>query len=382
MLFAGGWLAVAPQLVFATATTPFISEIYPAPNANEPEWVEVTNPTDQVASISGWLLYDQLSSPSLLLTINLSELLPNEAVAFELPTAKLNNTGDAVVLEDGSGNEIDRLIYSSSVLGKSWQKNSQFGVTFLDSPTKNLAPTLADPTPAPLSISIEPTPTNTPSLVPSLTPTPTNKISQIEIREVMTCPLDSEPEWVKLFNASDQTVWINNWVLQDAQANRIALNDTILPNTYKTINWSKSILNNQGDTLTLFDANGNQVVSVILPQCSAGQSHIFVGTTPIFTNQPTPDEPNISRLPTPDNIKQLTPKTSTSASLQNNRRLTAFIPTIVPFVLENNQGYQFVTPATSQIVQTSQVKPIPMAGAIMSLSSLLLAAFFLNVSKS
>ncbi len=366
VLFGGSWLAVAPQIAFATATTPFISEVYPAPNVDEPEWVEVTNPTDQVATISGWLLYDQLSSPSLLITINWGELLPNEAVAFELPTAKLNNTGDAVVLQDASGNEVDRLIYSSSSMGKSWQKSSQFGETYLGSPTKNLAPTFAEPTPTPLAVTIAPSPTISLSLVPSITPTPTDKIPQIQISEVMACPLDGEREWVKLYNASDQTIWLDNWVLQDAQANRVALNDAFLPNSYHVVDWSKALLNNQGDVLTLYDENGNNVVSQVLPQCSAGQSYALAGT---------------SRLPTPTNIQQLSITPSLSASVQNTNQITAFIPAIPPFTLENDVGYRIVAPATIQMIKTSRVEPIPMAGAIISLSSLLLAVVFFNVTK-
>lgn len=382
MLFAGGWLAVAPQLVFATATTPFISEIYPAPNANEPEWVEVTNPTDQVASISGWLLYDQLSSPSLLLTINLSELLPNEAVAFELPTAKLNNTGDAVVLQNADGGEVDRFTFSSSSVGKSWQKNSQLSDAYLATPTKNIAPTFLETTPTALPVTQTPSPTNSLFLEPSLTPTPTSEKPLIQISEVMACPEDGEQEWVELYNAGEQIVWLNNWVLQDAQANRVTLSHSLLPNTYQIVDWSKALLNNQGDVVTLFDENGNNVVSLVLPQCSAGQSYALVGTTHVMTNQPTPDEPNISGLPTPTNIQQLSTTSSVSATLQRTSQITAFIPKIVPFTLESDGSYQLAAPATIQILKTSSVEPIPMAGAIMSLSSLLLAAFFLNVSKS
>lgn len=365
-LLAGSWWVVAPQKAIATTTTPFISEVYPAPNIDESEWVEVTNPTNQIATISGWLLYDQLSSPSLLITINLTELQPNEAVAFELPTAKLNNTGDAVVLQDSGGNEIDRLIYSSSVLGKSWQKNSQFGDTYLGSPTKNLAPTNGEPTPTPFSISIEPTPTNTLSSIPNLTPTPTNKMPQIEIIEVMACPPDGEREWVKLYNAGNQQVWLNNWVLQDAQANRIALKDAILPNSYHVVDWNKALLNNQGDVLTLYDENGNQVVSQVIPQCSTGQPYALVST---------------SRSPTPTGIQQFSMAPSPSVIELHTNQTTAFLPTIPLFTLESEEVSQIVTPATMQIVQTSQVKPVPMAGAIISLSSLLLAVGFHNVTK-
>ena len=353
--------------------TPFISEVYPAPNTNENEWIELMNPSEQIATISGWLVYDQVSSPSLLLTITTIELTPHDAIAFDLSTAKLNNTGDSVVLFNQAGIEIDRFTYDSSEVGKSWQRYAQLTKPFQATPTKSTA-------------SVPPPPILTPILSPTATihPSPTSFIQTdmdfkaIQITEVVACPNTNELERIKLYNTSDASISLENWYILDAQGNQRLLHGMILSNSNLIIDWDGAVLNNQGDSISLFTNTDQLSLTLQIPPCIAGTS--------FFPNQSSSDPPSTSTVTLPPtqpsaSVTILATKDPPNGLGANNNSLSSksFIPPMPSITIERPQFVSSQTSASIQIHSTSTIKMPAFLGAIISFSSLLLAYYFFNV---
>ncbi|HNQ16764.1 MAG TPA: lamin tail domain-containing protein [Candidatus Woesebacteria bacterium] len=357
------------------SNTPFISEVYPAPNADESEWIELMNPSDEIATISGWLLYDQVSSPSLLLTITTVELAPHEFIVFDLPTAKLNNTGDSVALFNQNGVEVDRFTYNSSEVGKSWQRYAQISEYFLATPTKSTASVPPPPTHAP-------TPTLSPTA--SIHPSPTSFIQTdvdfkaIQITEVVACPNTNEREWIKLHNTSDAPISLENWYILDAQGNQRLIHGVILSKSDLLIDWDGAILNNQGDSISLFTSTDQLSLTLQIPPCIVGAS--------FFPNQSSSDPPSTHTvaLPPTQPSSQVTisaTKDTPNGLGANNNSLgeKSFIPPMPSITIERPQFVSSQTSAPIQIHSTSTIKIPAFLGAIISFSSLLLAYYYFNV---
>lgn len=97
--------------------------------------------------------------------------------------------------------------------------------------------------------------------------------NSIVINEIMYTPQDDEPEWIELFNRSDNTVNIKRWHISDATASVTITNDDLIidPNSFLVIADNENIsdyydfsipfisanlpaLNNDGDTIILSDS--------------------------------------------------------------------------------------------------------------------------------
>ena len=104
-----------------------INEIMYAPLPDEPEWIELFNKSNSVINLSGWKIGDNSKSSSTIksnaLIMPLSYLVIskdssidgifNIKVPFVVSNfPSLNNTGDAVVLKDSSGNVVDSVEYT------------------------------------------------------------------------------------------------------------------------------------------------------------------------------------------------------------------------------------------------------------------------------
>jgi len=72
------------------------------------EWIELYNPNAFSVDVSGWKLYDGLSSPSLIFTIPSStSISANSYYVAELISVNLNNANEFVTLKDSSDTQID-----------------------------------------------------------------------------------------------------------------------------------------------------------------------------------------------------------------------------------------------------------------------------------
>ncbi len=252
-------------LVFLLISSPaqaqiVINEVFPAPEQGS-EWIELYNTSGQEVALDGWLLEDQLSSPSIIALIENQILLSQNFLVIELSSAKLNNSADGVILKNSQLEIIDQMNYESSKAGLSWAKNST-GVFELTSPTKNTTNIFPSPSP-----SIVPTPT------PSSSPLDTSFHHLITISEFSACPNTNEDEWIKLYNADSQPHSISSWQIRDLNNQTRQLNTTLVAGEYKIISWSGSLLNNNGDEFYLENEFGESWQNIKYNACQFNTSY-------------------------------------------------------------------------------------------------------------
>lgn len=292
-------------LFFCLSTTPAsaqlaiqLSEVFPAPST-ESEWIELANTSAEVVDISGWQLFDQLSSPSLLHTFpSGSTIAANELVVIET-NQKLNNAADGVVIKDQSGNEIDSFSYTTSTTDLSWSRHPDQPTQWnMVPPTKgghNLAPS---PSPSPSPSPAPPTPSPSSSGIPSMSPSPSptaepiSFLSAIEVSEIMACPSQGDTEWVELLNPTDSDYFLNQWLVKDADNHTKTISGLLPAQQLAVFRWSGSLLNNAGDRFELLQPDGLVRAVVSLQPCKSGQSWVLSGDSWQLTDS-TPGETNI-----------------------------------------------------------------------------------------
>lgn len=274
------------RLVFAEIV---INELYPAPPSGETEWVELFNNESSTIDVTNYSLSD--------LSNNKIKIATTSASSYEYiiatSTNVLNNTGDTIFLKNALMEVIDVATYSGTFNAeKTWarcpdatgswytlntttkQNNNDSACTILTpiptstlfptaSPTPTIIPTPTNQTsasPVPSAIPapiITPTPTNLP---PTITPTPnpTTVINKIYLSEIMANPNTGESEWVELYNNNDFVVTLDNWIIDDqagAGATPYYFSLTIPSHEYNSFNLSKTMFNNDGDQINLYNSN-------------------------------------------------------------------------------------------------------------------------------
>ncbi len=241
------------------AASVLITEVHPNPISG-PEWVELYNSSSQSASLAGWQLKDQLSSPSLVFTFANEIMAPLEILVIQLAGTKLNNTADGVTLLDSSGSIQDEMQYENTESGKSWsRKNLTSSVFILTDPNPGIfEQILTDPTPTP----------------PLNQPTPSPSTGLAIIQEFSPCPPTGQQEWVKIYNPGSSNLDLTGWKIKDAQNNSRALAGSLPPQSNNTFSWPASILNNAGDELFLYNASEALIDSAYYEDCTGGQ--VFV----------------------------------------------------------------------------------------------------------
>ena len=162
---------------------------------------------------------------------------------------------------------------------------------------------------------------------------------QIELSEVMACPASGESEWVELKNTSSFTAELTDWFIKDStESYQKKFTVSIPSNGYTTIDVSN--LNNDGDTVRLFNQASSQVASMSYSECLSGLSWmnndgswnqttsvtknasntLTAPTTPPSTSTPTPK-------PTATPKSNPTPKPSDSASPTSSKNPSTTSPT-------------------------------------------------------
>jgi hypothetical protein len=84
-------------------------ELNPVGGSSGREWIELYNENSQQIDISGWIVYDGLSSPTKIFTMpNNTILQSNLYYIIELNYSKLNNDGDFVTLYNSLMQQVDQ----------------------------------------------------------------------------------------------------------------------------------------------------------------------------------------------------------------------------------------------------------------------------------
>lgn len=258
-----------------------ISEVYPAPQIGS-EWIELYNPSNSVATITNWQLFDLLSTPSILYTFDNTEINPLSYLILELPINKLNNSGDGIQLFDDQGMLIDEMTYAFTEQNMSWSRTSSVVTSefILTAATKNAENSVTENSTDP-SVAATPLPT------PTVSESSQNLNRYIFISEIMACPEKNSSEWIELYNAHQLDITLTDWRLYDAANNSRAIDGIIPRGGYLVIGWESGILNNNGDSLFLEDNSGATIDTAVYENCETGFSLIKQNNAWVY-GSPTP----------------------------------------------------------------------------------------------
>lgn len=115
----------------------------------------------------------------------------------------------------------------------------------------------------------------------------------IQISELLPAPAAGEEEWIEIFNAGDQDVYLGNWDLSNKSKAKspFIIPDTkvIPPNGYIVFPKSetKIALNNSGDTVVLRDFDGSVISAVTYEKSEPAESYglvSIISSTPLSAN--------------------------------------------------------------------------------------------------
>lgn len=117
------------------------------------------------------------------------------------------------------------------------------------------------------------------------------------ISEFLPNPIgkDTEGEWIKLFNNSQEAVDLSGWQIKDASGKAFFLKNKIGPGQYSVLDYktTKISLNNNPETLFLYDQKGNLIDKAeFVGVAPEGKSLIRQNSQFIFTDKPTPGKAN------------------------------------------------------------------------------------------
>ena len=135
-----------------------------------------------------------------------------------------------------------------------------------------------------------------PATVSAINPPPTDTVSTIVpiglrdilINEFVSDPVSGANEWVELYNTLPIALELDDWSLEDAAGSSIAVNGTLGANEYLLVSFSRSLLNNGGDTITLLNPEG-----IVIDQLSYGEVD-----TPFALHGPAVQDPySVGRSP-------------------------------------------------------------------------------------
>jgi len=226
-----------------------ISEFLPYPNANETEWIELVNTTNQLIDIQNWkigellptLKISQLAGKNYLISPNeyfiispdTTRLITNTK-KFQANFGNLGSTEDGIVLLDANGNLIDSLYYTNQLIikkGISVERN----INFLLNGNKEF-----------LHYSLNEN-GNSIGSKNSVMQIFAGQSGSVIINEIMYDPSINNSEFIELFNASDTSINIGGWTIQDeakAEVEVAETNKEIYPGEYFVISSDSLIFNN------------------------------------------------------------------------------------------------------------------------------------------
>ncbi|MCC6864977.1 MAG: lamin tail domain-containing protein [Ignavibacteria bacterium] len=204
----------------STAGRVIINEIMYAPGSNECEWVEIFNNSDSVVNLKNWKISDNslaqiiitsgdkfLSPQSYLVIAQNNTIFNNHPgidsgkVILNSSLPSLNNTGDAVIIYKLNSLVSDRVDYLSS-WGGSGVSLERIEINGVSSDSSNWAN----------SIGCE---GSTPALINSISSAVHYTRNDLIINEIMAAPLSGFPEYIELYNPTNQNINIAGWLYKE-----------------------------------------------------------------------------------------------------------------------------------------------------------------------
>lgn len=326
----------------------WISEVYPTAgqgrNDAAYEWFEITNSSDDAVDLTGWTIADNRSVDSLGQLI----IPPRSSVVIGASTDTvegaqplisdgrigngLANSGDRLMLINTDGEVVSALSWGDDETHtrvKSPKADESIQRSSADSPPQIATPTAGNVPPQSLAAQEvpaesqeaagqpnEPTDIGTEAAVARQDANAEDVASQptLSITEILPAPLPGEAEWIEIFNPTEETINLSGWSIGDL-ARRTALAGTIAAGARLIVTTAQvdslapilvvarigNGLNNDADTLTLYDASERVVFAIAygddaLPAPGPGLSIALDPARWVVTAIPTPGSADVTPL--------------------------------------------------------------------------------------
>lgn len=199
----------------------------------------------------------------------------------------------------------------------------------------------------------------------------------IVINEFMPHP-SSGDDWIELYNATSQSIAIDNWKIFDSTSAVVTLTGSIDANGFKVIDVSNR-LNNGGDTVTVKDQNDatiDEYIYVSDPGTNYSYGRTIDGTGAWVTfNASTKGSTNNSATPVPTSTPTPSPSL-TPTNVPTPTKTPTPTPTSKPTATPTPKPANTATPtptakATSINIPTSTLSPTKTTAKITSSSAVL-----------
>lgn len=142
------------------------------------------------------------------------------------------------------------------------------------------------------------------------------------ITELYPAPPTGAAEWVELWNATNVVIDLAGFALTDASGARTILEGSITPGAYFLVSNPKGKLNNDGDTIALFDPANTQLDVASYPNgIDRTESWARSGTVWFVTTTATPLGPNViseDSSPSTDTATAVTATATTTTATSPN----------------------------------------------------------------
>lgn len=235
----------------STAGRVIINEImYDFPDG-ECEWVEIYNNTDSVVNLKNWKISDN-SLTQVNITSNDFFVNPQSYTVISQSSAifanhpsidsskviimssfpSLNNAGDAVIIYKINGSVSDRVDYLPDWGGDN-SSLERIDINGVSNDSSNWASSIACER-------------STPTIINSITSAVHYQRNDLVINEIMAAPLTGQPEYIELYNPTNQNINIAGWLYTETGGSK-GLSDTcsaiIKPGMYAVIAADTNIYN-------------------------------------------------------------------------------------------------------------------------------------------
>lgn len=235
----------------STAGRVIINEImYDFPDG-ECEWVEIYNNTDSVVNLKNWKISDN-SLTQVNITSNDFFVNPQSYAVISQSSAifanhpsidsskviimssfpSLNNSGDAVIIYKINGSVSDRVDYLPDWGGDN-SSLERIDINGVSNDSSNWASSIACER-------------STPTIINSITSAVHYQRNDLVINEIMAAPLTGQPEYIELYNPTNQNINIAGWLYTETGGSK-GLSDTcsaiIKPGMYAVIAADTNIYN-------------------------------------------------------------------------------------------------------------------------------------------
>lgn len=238
------------------------SEVYPAPEKNSYEWVEIYNDSDNPVNTSEYSIFDLTGNN---LMIEQLILGPYE-FAIATSSSVINNSGDTLFLKNNLGEIVHTVTTPKDI-------TSQQSFTLCGSDWK-ITDMISQKTPNSTACKESLSPTVIPTTSPKPTEIDTATISNIFISEALVFPEKDEYEWVELYNNSDKPIDLTNWYLDDKPqgSSPYKFSTNVDARDFAIIPIPTSIFNNDRDEIRLLSSSATIVDMMVYTSSKQGLS--------------------------------------------------------------------------------------------------------------